>query len=194
MSFPKPVNSDEQLAHLAQNGCLRSFDELAHRYQGRLVNFLRMWTSDHATAEDLTQETLLQAFRALGTFDLSRRFSTWLFVIARRLAARAAKSGRLSLLANQDPPQVAAGPDPARNLADQDWRRSIWRMIREHSSDDEFTALWLHYVEQQSLAEIAEHFSRSSGAIKMMMTRLRKRLAGRLTAAWGVSALRELAG
>ena len=37
-------------------------------------------------AEDLTQESFVKMFRALGTFDPQQRFSSWLFRIAHNTA------------------------------------------------------------------------------------------------------------
>ena len=43
-------------------------------------------TGNELVVEDLTQETFLRVFRALGTFDSRARLSTWIYTIAHRVA------------------------------------------------------------------------------------------------------------
>ena len=83
-----PETSDEQLACDAQAGCRASFNELARRFQSRLLHFLQYRTWSLELAEDLVQETFLQVYRSLHTYRRQWRFSTWLFTIAARLASR----------------------------------------------------------------------------------------------------------
>ena len=43
-------------------------------------------TGDHASVEDLAQETFLRVFRGLGYFDGRAKLSTWIYTIAHRVA------------------------------------------------------------------------------------------------------------
>lgn len=57
------------------------FRLLVHRYQRSLTAVIRQLVRSPDEAEDLAQQSFLDAFDALGRFDISRRFSTWLFRI-----------------------------------------------------------------------------------------------------------------
>lgn len=61
----------------------QAFDQLVRRHQGTVRAQLRqLCGADTAWADDLAQETFLQAWRKLGLFRGEARFSTWLYRIA----------------------------------------------------------------------------------------------------------------
>ena len=80
------VPTDEELAARAAEGSRTAFEELVSRYSPRLFHFLRSRSGAGEDVEDLVQETFLKAYRNIGRYDPSRRFSTWLYTIAFRLA------------------------------------------------------------------------------------------------------------
>ena len=54
--------------------------------QPHVWRFLRHLLGDEELAADVSQETFVRAYRALGRFRYQARFSTWLFQIARNAA------------------------------------------------------------------------------------------------------------
>jgi RNA polymerase sigma-70 factor (ECF subfamily) len=63
-------------------GDTTSFDELYRRHSRRIYQLCLRMVEDPSTAEDLTQEAFVLAYRKLGSFRQESRFSTWLHVIA----------------------------------------------------------------------------------------------------------------
>lgn len=59
-----------------------AFEALVEKYQGRIYRHLRKMVKDNHVAEDLLQETFLNAYRGLKEFEGGSSFSTWLFRIA----------------------------------------------------------------------------------------------------------------
>jgi RNA polymerase sigma-70 factor (ECF subfamily) len=59
-----------------------SFDELYRRHARRIYQICLRMVDDPTTAEDLTQEAFVLAYRKLATFRQESRFSTWLHAIA----------------------------------------------------------------------------------------------------------------
>lgn len=74
--------ADTLLVRQAQQGDLAAFDELVQRYQERIYATVYHMTSSHEDANDLTQESFIKAFRALGSFKGDSSFFTWLYRIA----------------------------------------------------------------------------------------------------------------
>ena len=59
-----------------------AFDAVVHRYTGRIYSLTVRFLENISDAEEATQDIFLKAYRALPSFDTSRRFFTWLYSIA----------------------------------------------------------------------------------------------------------------
>jgi RNA polymerase sigma-70 factor, ECF subfamily len=70
----------------AQAGDLRAFESLVRATQGDVWRFAYHLTRDAATAEDVSQEAYLRAFRAIRSYRGDARFSSWLLRIVRNCA------------------------------------------------------------------------------------------------------------
>lgn len=58
------------------------FRELVERYQSRIYGLALRLVGNPTEAEDLTQQSFIEAFRGLRSYDPHRSFSTWLTCIA----------------------------------------------------------------------------------------------------------------
>ena len=86
-----PESPDELLVIAAILGNLDAFEQLVMRYRPAVVRLARtiVGTND---AEDVAQDSLLLAFKALPTIDEPRKFAAWLSAITRNRALRFSKS------------------------------------------------------------------------------------------------------
>ncbi len=176
----------EALVSRAQSGSLDAFTEVVARFEGRLFNFIARRLGGGrrpivADAEDLTQEAFLRAWRNLGDFRPTHKFSTWLFTIAGRLV--------VDHLRHQGVRKAAAesiAHDANRRMHDQQRERSplvdvesrnLWTIARETLTDEQHAALWLRYAEDLSPGEVARVLGRSEVSVRVMLFRARKALA-----------------
>ncbi len=168
--------SDEELARRAQEGCTASFEELVRRFQVPLLHFLRRWTSTEE-AEDLVQDTFIRAYRNLHRYRPTARLATWLFTIARRLSINRQRKRRP--VADSPTLEYAEGdaPPPGQIVAEQESRRRLWDLADEVLSERQRTVLWLYYVEDMSVGEVAQVVGHSRGAVKTMLFRARRKLS-----------------
>jgi len=82
---------DEVLVIAAILGNLEAFEELVVRYRPAVVRLARTIAgADHA--EDVAQDSLLLAFKALPGIEEPRKFPAWLSAITRHRAVRFSKS------------------------------------------------------------------------------------------------------
>lgn len=82
---------DEVLVIAAILGNLEAFEELVLRYRPAVVRLARTIVgADHA--EDVAQDSLLLAFKALPGIEEPRKFPAWLSAITRHRALRFSKS------------------------------------------------------------------------------------------------------
>ena len=82
---------DELLVVAAILGNLEAFEQLVVRYRPAVVRLARTIVGA-ADAEDVAQESLLLAFKALPSIEEPRKFAAWLSAITRHRALRFEKS------------------------------------------------------------------------------------------------------
>ena len=82
---------DELLVVAAILGNLEAFEELVRRYRPAVVRLARTIVGNE-DAEDVAQDSLLLAFKALPSIEEPRKFPAWLSAIARNRALRFSKS------------------------------------------------------------------------------------------------------
>lgn len=104
---------DHELAALALAGDDSAFAALVRLHQGALRGFLlRMTRGDHALADDLAQETFLEAWHKIAQFRAVGSFSGWLTRIAWSRFLMTARKRKLEPLDDADmPPDVETDPD-----------------------------------------------------------------------------------
>ncbi len=167
--------TDEELACRAQEGCIDSLDQLFRRFQTPVLHFLRR-RGFSVDAEDLTQETLLRACKNLHQYNRRWLFSTWLFTIARRTSLNHRR--RLRPVADTRAAEAAwsSSPAPLENMIADENRRRIWDRAAEVLSEEQTTALWLHYVEHLPAREIGRVLDQSQATVNVMLFRARQKL------------------
>lgn len=82
------TREERHLIRAAQQGDSRAFDRLIHRYQGQIYRAMTRACANPDLAQDVLQEAMIRAFRALPQFRGDASFATWLFRIAKNLCVR----------------------------------------------------------------------------------------------------------
>ena len=75
--------SDEELFSHMKNGEERAFKELYGRYSKKMLFFFyQRLNNDNERAQDLLQDLFLKIIEKPESFDKSRKFSVWIYVVA----------------------------------------------------------------------------------------------------------------
>lgn len=148
-----------------------AFTDLVRRYRERLLRFLLTRCSSYADAEDALQDTLINAYRYIHSYDARWRFSTWLYRIAINSAARSrvpevVELGELSD-EESDPLVQCIGDSETENL---------WVTARQLLNDEVYAAMWLRYAEDMSVNDISQALDRSVSWTKVNLLRGRRAL------------------
>jgi RNA polymerase sigma-70 factor (ECF subfamily) len=135
---------------------------------------------DEAAADDVVQDTFVEAMRSARTFRGDAALSTWMCTIARRRLARHFEAERREALAASGLRLVAGDAEPAEEPAlavDQtdEVIRALGRLLPLHRQ-----VLVLKYLDGCSVAEIAAEVDRTSVQVQSLLQRARARLRAEL--------------
>lgn len=181
--------TDEQLVEASLQGSDTAFDEIVGRYQERLLRFLLTRSASREDAEDAIQDTFISAYRYLASFNPKWRFSTWIYRIAMRNAARQHRPER-----HDTDVELVDERDPLHSCIAHAERENVWITAGRLLSDDAFTAMWLRYVEDMSVKDIARALDKSLSWTKVNLLRSRRRLSAELAEGEPLTAQREIYG
>lgn len=73
--------TDEKLIQAAVKGDKSAFSDLVKRYEETVYRFSYKVCRDRERAEEALQDTFINVYRKLGSFDGKSKFSTWLYSI-----------------------------------------------------------------------------------------------------------------
>lgn len=178
---------DQALVERAQNGEQRAFDLLVSKYQRRLNRLIARFVKDEHEINDVVQEALIKAYRALPNFRGESAFYTWLYRIGINTAKNyLATSGR-RLFVSTD---VANDEGDILDLADQladDYTPEAEMMNREiletveaainKLPDDLRKAISLREMDGLSYEEIAQIMDCPIGTVRSRIFRAREVIA-----------------
>lgn len=157
---------DDELVRRVLGNDKQAFVELFDRYKDRVFKYLYGYTHDREKANDLTLETMMNAYNALPKYESRDRFSSWLFTIATNLAktelARRKRSMEVSLEEPIDKESGLALEDllssgaarPDERLILEDLKDFIYKILAK--LDEKYREVILLYdIEEMSYLEIA---------------------------------------
>ena len=177
--------TDEELVRQAQGGDRAAFEELVRRTSRLAFARLFLETGDAHRAEDLLQETLLSAYRALGQLEKPSGFRPWLLTIAQNVLTDAAR--REARLKRSAPPRSdaplaalpAAVPPPEEEAQRAELRQRVLAVLR--SLPEEYRLpLTLRYLAGADYETISTQLGLTNGSLRGLLHRGLKMLRARL--------------
>ncbi len=166
-----------------------AFDRLDRKYRRRLYVLIRHIIRNDADAEDLVQDTLLKAFRALASFKPEYSFEKWLFKIASNTCIDYLRRSRfapesLDLHDSDDdlPPRQYPDPNSPRpdEVLEQAERREILQRAIATLPEKYRIVIELRHEMELDYNEIAERLNVPLGTVKAHLFRARQLLLKKL--------------
>jgi RNA polymerase sigma-70 factor (ECF subfamily) len=147
-----------------------AFSQLARQHQSQVRGLLlRLTRGNHAQADDLAQETFLEAWRAIGNFRGESSFSTWLYRIAYSRFLMTARKRKADEPLGDWQGETASGE--GATLARVDLERAFAKL-----SEPESAALTMCFALGLSNTEAAEALDMPLGTLKSHVLRGREKL------------------
>lgn len=181
--------TDQQLVARAREGDQIAFELLVRKYQHKVLKLIMRYVRDMDEAMDLTQETFVKAWKALGSFRGDSAFYTWIY----RIAVNTAKNYLVS--SNRQPytvdldadetNQYAAEPGltdtdtPEAEALGNELHNVVMQAIHD-LPEDLRTAITLRELEGLSYEEIAEVMGCPIGTVRSRIFRAREAIDKRL--------------
>ena len=180
--------SDLELARRAAGGDRCAFHAVVDRHAQSLYRLARGMVWSRHDAEDIVQETFVEALKSIGSFDGRSSLMTWLTRILFRRAGRVWKKNRRARAvlpletANESPRRhdrlvsmpATTGVDHKLDLA-----AVLPTLAPEHRQ-----ILLLREMQGMSYAEIASALRVPQGTVESRLHRARRELRDRLKAYW----------
>ncbi len=178
------MKAEADLIREALEGHSSSYGELVERFQDRLHSAMLQIVGSHDEAEDVVQESFVQAYLKLDTFQGNSQFFTWLYRIAfnNALSRGRRKRHQISLeqhrdLTGSDPEDRIEAPDEPLLRSE---RISQVRAALEMLSEEHRAILILREMQDTSYEEIAVILSINIGTVRSRLSRARLQLKQQL--------------
>ncbi|MFS0820927.1 RNA polymerase sigma factor SigW [Bacillus sp. HNG] len=172
-----------------KNGDQNAFAEIVEFYKDKVFQICYRMLGNRHEAEDIAQEAFIRAYVNIHSYDLNKKFSTWLYRIATNLSidrirkkkpdyyldAELAGSDGLTMYS-----QIAADAAlPEDELETMELQELIQSEIMK-LPDKYRSVIVLKYIEEFSLKEISEILDLPVGTVKTRIHRGREALRNQL--------------
>jgi RNA polymerase sigma-70 factor, ECF subfamily len=153
----------------------RAFERLYRKHAGDVYRYALVVLRNQADAEDVTQTTFMNAYRAFERGERPRSPQNWLIAIAHNVCRQRFRQSQ------RRPNEVAFDEDLAEAVVDEDAisAEDIRRALG-HLAFNQRAALVMRELEGRSYQEIAEILSVSVSAVETLIFRARRALREQL--------------
>ena len=175
------VLNEENLIEKSKQGDRKAINKLMNNYQSRIYSFISAkGIKSHHDVEDLVQETFIQIFRSISSFEQRSKFSSWVLGIAlnivRNHCNRSAQY-KYDFVDSSETvlPDSTASNEPHRAVESAAMYKSVNSHIQKlpaHLSD----CMRSICIEGHSYNATADEFNISVSSLKSRLFRARKEL------------------
>ena len=181
------AKTDAQLVKATVEGDPQAFEEIVERYQRLVFNIIYHYMGRRNEVEDLAQEVFLKAFRALETFDATRPLKSWIGRITANTCldeirkAPKRKVWSFADLGGDEESKIEYfyerfGQHSSLTEKDVEDLFELLEKLMERLNRKDKMAFVLRELEGLSYPEIAETLQSSELAVRLRVSRSKKRL------------------
>ena len=201
-------SEDEQWIHETLDGNKASFGQLVQKYQNPLYDLAFRMVGSRTEAEDVLQESFIEAYRHLAGFNHQAKFSTWIYTIVLNRGRNHIRHNRVLRWLSIDQQQDSDGdqrsldipenaPLPETTVAQKLQLEKIAEIVRTLPAH--YQAIFtLYYFHNLSMEEVADRLGRPLSTIKVYLHRARlmlyKKLPSKEVVTWRERAVSYVTG
>ena len=176
--------TDLALITAVLNGNTAVYSELVKRHERFVFTLALRFTKNREDAEEVAQDCFVKAYRALGTFRHTSKFSTWLYSITYTSAMTALRKKKLTTISLDDE-EYTLQPVNSSSAYETDAieKKSAYVYLNQAIDSllpDDAAIITLFYKGEQSLEEIGKALFMEPNTVKVKLHRARTRLKEKL--------------
>lgn len=161
--------SDEEIVRYVCQKDKELYSEIIKRYQQKLLRYVNYLVGESSLAEDIVQETFIKAYVNLNSFNLKKKFSSWIYRIAHNEAMNNLTKNKKKVSLNS-----IFDFDSGINVEDEFSKKEIQAMV--HKCLGEMPAhykepLVLYFLEGKSYEEISDILRLAIGTVGTRINR-----------------------
>ncbi|MFC2009783.1 RNA polymerase sigma factor [Chloroflexota bacterium] len=155
----------------AVNGSARDFGKMYDLFVESVYRHIYYRVGNARDAEDLTQQTFLKAWKAIGKYKITASpFKAWLIKISHNLIIDFYRSRKSEIYIDFDIISSKPESDPAL-LAEANFSQNEIRQAINKLHGDQQQVILMRYIEDFSYPEIAVALGKSEGTIRVILHR-----------------------
>jgi len=175
---PKP--SDQELIEEVLNGNSKAYAVLVKNHQRFVFTLALRFTKNREDAEEVAQDCFIKAYRSLGTFKQTSKFSTWLYTITYTTAMSFLRKRQVDTTSIDNDENVLQLVNNISSynadLVEQKSANVYLNIAINNLSAIDAAIITLFYLGEQSLEEIGQAMHMEPNTIKVKLHRARARL------------------
>ena len=175
----KEVFSDEQIVELVQSGDVEKFGILMERYSKKLFRYGTKFLSGRDNLEDIVQDVFVSTYENINNFDVSLKFSSWIYRIAHNAFVNGLKKFQRNFIPDFDFDIFLSHHVSEETPFDEKEHREIKKMVDlglDQLSSKYKEVIILHFLEELSYKEISDVLEVPIGTVGIRILRAKEEL------------------
>ncbi len=175
--------SDAELIEIAQRENREVYSDLFKRYQRKLFVYIYRLTRDRDETEDILQNVFAKTYKNIKNFDLTRKFSSWIYRIAHNEAVnhlkRKSKRYTVSwedITTSKDKLDTASSEEPIEAVwLHQEITQEITEALKKLPKPYR-QILYMRYFREYSYQQISKALGKPVNTVGTIINRAKKKL------------------
>ncbi|UKT63484.1 RNA polymerase sigma factor [Pedobacter mucosus] len=176
--------NDVTLIQNILSGDTKQYALLVKRHQRFVFTLALRFAKNREDAEEIAQDCFIKAYKALGTFKQTAKFSTWLYTITYTTAMTFLRKKRINTSSLNDDETLIQLENHTSSFNANGYDKQDSHAFLQHAigmlNVDDAAIITLFYQGEQSLEEIGNALNMEANTIKVKLHRARQRLKEKL--------------
>ncbi len=171
--------TDEELAIRVQAGDKAAFASIMERFEGKLLRYGNKFLAEREDVVDIVQEVFISVYQNIKSFDVSQKFSPWIYRIAHNAFVNGLKKKSRNPFVMLDFDALLShtvSEDPLRGEREQEEVHKMIDVGLDQISAKYKEILILYYLEELPYKEIADILEVPTGTVGIRIKRAKEAL------------------